>query len=257
MTGTLPVAGPTVPVLPGASGAWREGDPVGDRLFVALDAPLPLESGASLDGVQLAYETWGRFDGTNAVLVLHALTGDSHVVGERGPDQPTPGWWPGLVGPGAPLDTDEWFVVAPDVLGGCRGTTGPSSPAPDGRPYGSTFPRVTVRDQVRAEALLADTLGIRSFALVVGGSVGGMRSLEWAVSYPGRVRRCVVLAAGASGRGTGSSHGERGEESASFPVGAGLPVLHAMIRAAQRCIPVGCRGGGCGGSVTTAHRGRG
>ncbi|WP_131105826.1 homoserine O-acetyltransferase MetX [Ornithinimicrobium sufpigmenti] len=168
----------------------RRTHPVGD---------LQLDSGQTLEGVRVSYRTWGRLNeaGDNAVLVLHALTGDSLVVGERGPDQPTPGWWPGLIGPGAPLDTDEWFVVAPDVLGGCRGTTGPSSPAPDGRPYGSTFPRITVRDQVRAEALLADALGIRSFALVVGGSVGGMRSLEWAVSYPGRVRRCVALAAGA------------------------------------------------------------
>lgn len=161
---------------------------------------LTLESGAVLEGVRVSYQTWGRLNEArdNAVLVLHALTGDSHVVGERGPDQPTAGWWPGLIGPGAPIDTDEYFVVAPNVLGGCRGTTGPGSPAPDGRPYGSSFPAITVRDQVRAEALLADALGIRAFHLVVGGSVGGMRSLEWAVTFPGRVRRCVVLAAGAA-----------------------------------------------------------
>ena len=168
----------------------RRTQPVGD---------LALDCGETLEGVRVSYQTWGRLNeaGDNAVLVLHALTGDSHVVGERGPDHPTPGWWPGLIGPGATLDTDEWFVIAPAILGGCRGTTGPSSPAPDGRPYGSTFPRITVRDQVRAEALLADALGIGSFALVVGGSLGGMRSLEWAVSYPGRIRRCVVLAAAA------------------------------------------------------------
>ena len=161
--------------------------------------PLALESGEILEDVRVTYQTWGRLDadGGNAVLVLHALTGDSHVVGDRGPGQPTPGWWPGLIGPGCPLDTDEWFVVAPAVLGGCGGTTGPSSPAPDGRPYGSTFPRVTVRDQVHAEALLADRLGIDRFALVVGGSVGGMRSLEWATTFPERVQRCVVLAASA------------------------------------------------------------
>lgn len=160
---------------------------------------LPLDSGAELEGLRVSYRTWGRLNeaGDNAVLVLHALTGDSLVVGERGPDQPTSGWWPGLVGPGAPLDTDEWFVVAPAVLGGCGGSTGPASIAPDGRPYGSSFPQITVRDQARAEALLADALGVRQFALVVGGSVGGMRALEWAVSYPGRVRRCVVLAASA------------------------------------------------------------
>ncbi|WP_298752322.1 homoserine O-acetyltransferase [uncultured Serinicoccus sp.] len=161
--------------------------------------PLALESGEILEDVRVTYQTWGRLDpdGGNAVLVLHALTGDSHVVGEQGPGQPTPGWWPGLIGPGCPIDTDEWFVVAPSVLGGCGGTTGPSSAAPDGRPYGSSFPRVTVRDQVHAEALLADRLGVDRFALVVGGSVGGMRSLEWATTFPDRVRRCVVLAASA------------------------------------------------------------
>lgn len=160
---------------------------------------LELENGGRLDDVRVTYQTWGRLnaDKSNAVLVLHALTGDSHVVGERGPDHPTSGWWPGLVGPGAPIDTDEWFVVAPAVLGGCAGTTGPASPAPDGRPYGSTFPQITIRDQVRAEALLADALGVHAFALVVGGSVGGMRSIEWAVTFPGRVKRCVVLASGA------------------------------------------------------------
>ncbi len=161
---------------------------------------LRLESGDVLEDVRVSWQSWGRLNEArdNAVLVLHALTGDSHVVGERGPGQPTPGWWPGLIGPGAPLDTDRYFVLAPAVLGGCGGTTGPSTPAPDGRPYGSSFPRITVRDQVRAEALLADALGIHAFALVVGGSVGGMRSLEWAVTLPGRVRRCVVLAAGAA-----------------------------------------------------------
>jgi homoserine O-acetyltransferase len=121
----------------------RRSQPVGD---------LALDSGETLEDVRVSYQTWGRLNEArdNAVLVLHALTGDSHVVGERGPDHPTPGWWPGLIGPGAPVDTDEWFVVAPAVLGGCRGTTGPSTPAPDGRPYGSSFPRITVRDQVRA-----------------------------------------------------------------------------------------------------------
>lgn len=161
---------------------------------------LALEGGGRLPEVRVTYQAWGRLNEArdNAVLVLHALTGDSHVVGERGPDHPTPGWWPGLIGPGCPLDTDRWCVIAPNVLGGCRGTTGPSSPAPDGRPYGSTFPRLTIRDQVAAEALLADALGIERFALVVGGSMGGMRSLEWAVSHPDRVARCVVLAAPAA-----------------------------------------------------------
>jgi homoserine O-acetyltransferase/O-succinyltransferase len=169
----------------------RRSVPVGD---------LTLDSGRTLPGVRMAFQTWGRLDEAagNAVLVLHALTGDSHVVGDAGPDQPTPGWWPGLIGPCRPLDTDRWFVVAPNVLGGCRGTTGPGSPAPDGRPWGSQFPAITIRDQVRAEALLADRLGIRAWAAVLGGSMGGMRALEWAVSLPGRVRRSIVLAATAA-----------------------------------------------------------
>ena len=164
------------------------------RRFVRI-GDVPLESGAVLAEVTVCYESWGRLNpaGDNAVLVLHALTGDSHVVGEAGPDHPTPGWWNGLIGPGAPLD-ERYFVVAANVLGGCRGTTGPSSPAPDGRPYGSRFPSLTTRDQVNAEAALADRLGITSFAAVVGGSMGGMRALEWGATYPERVRRVIAVA---------------------------------------------------------------
>lgn len=166
-----------------------------DRRYVDV-GPLTTESGARLDSVTLAFESWGTLNaaGDNAVLVLHALTGDAHVVGHAGPGQPTPGWWDGLIGPGAPVDTDRYFAVAANVLGGCRGSTGPSSPAPDGRPYGSRFPRLTIRDQVAAEAALADALGITRFQAVVGGSMGGMRALEWAVSYPDRVDRCLALA---------------------------------------------------------------
>ena len=139
------------------SRAWREGDDPGRRQFADL-GDLALDSGARLPGVRLAYETWGTLSPArdNAVLVLHALTGDSHVTGPAGPGHPTPGWWDGLIGPGAALDTDRWFVVAPNVLGGCQGSTGPSTPAPDGRPWGSRFPFVTTRDQVRAETALAD-----------------------------------------------------------------------------------------------------
>jgi homoserine O-acetyltransferase len=193
---TLPVRD-TVPVLPPASGAWREGDPVGDRLFLTVDG-LPLESGDTLPEVRVAYETWGRFDGHNAVLVLHALTGDSHVVGDAGLGHPTPGWWSGLIGPGRAVDTDRWFVVAPNVLGGCQGTTGPSSTAPDGQPWGSRFPRTTVRDQVALEARFADALGIDAWAVVLGGSMGGMRAVEWAVMHPERVERLLLLACGAA-----------------------------------------------------------
>jgi homoserine O-acetyltransferase len=154
------------------------------------------ESGERLDSVTMAYQTWGELNPRrdNAVLVLHALTGDAHVVGPTGPDQPTPGWWDGLIGPGAPLDTDRYFAIAANVLGGCRGSTGPSSLAPDGKRYGSRFPRITVRDQVAAEAALADLLGIGRFAAVLGGSMGGMRALEWAVGYPERVGRSIAIA---------------------------------------------------------------
>ena len=134
----------------------------------------------------MAFETWGRLDadGGNGVLVLHALTGDSHASANPGHGQPGAGWWEGMIGPGAPIDTDRYFVVCPNVLGGCQGTTGPASPAPDGSPYGSRFPLVTIRDQVAVEAALADHLGIERWAGVVGGSMGGMRVLEWCVGRP-------------------------------------------------------------------------
>ncbi len=138
---------------------------------------------------------------TNAVLILHALTGDAHVVGERGADQPTPGWWNGLIGPGRAIDPADWYVVASNVLGGCRGTTGPSSTAPDGRAWGSRFPRITIRDQVAVEARLADALGIARYAAVIGGSMGGMRALEWAIGQPDRVSSALVLATGAAATG--------------------------------------------------------
>jgi homoserine O-acetyltransferase len=178
-----------------ASAVWRPGDPVGDRRFFAT-GPLTLESGEVLPETTIAYETWGTLSptGDNAVLVEHALTGDSHVVGDAGPAHPSPGWWPGLIGPGAPLDTDRLFVVAANVLGGCQGTTGPSSAAPDGRPWGSRFPFVTIRDQVALEVALADALGIDRWHGVLGGSMGGMRVLEWAVGYPDRVEQALALA---------------------------------------------------------------
>jgi homoserine O-acetyltransferase len=168
---------------------------VGARQFLDV-GDLKLESGEVLPGVRLAYETWGRLDAArgNAVLVLHALTGDSHVVGPAGPGHPTPGWWEGLIGPGKPIDTERFFVVAPNVLGGCQGSTGPASTAPDGSPWGSRFPFITVRDQVAAEIVLADTLGIDRWAGVIGGSMGGMRAAEWAAGEPDRVAGLVLLA---------------------------------------------------------------
>ncbi|WP_328759977.1 homoserine O-acetyltransferase MetX [Streptomyces sp. NBC_00271] len=185
----------TVP-LPPASGAWREGDPPGRRQWHSREKPLALEAGGELPGVRLAFETWGRLapDRSNAVLVLHALTGDSHAAGPAGPGHPTPGWWDALIGAGQALDTDRWFVVAPNVLGGCQGSTGPSSLRPDGRRWGGDFPFLTQRDQVAVEADLTDELGIERWALVVGGSMGGMRALEWAVTYPERTDALLLLA---------------------------------------------------------------
>ncbi len=182
-------------VPPPASGAWREGDPPGSRRFLDV-GPVDLELGGRLDQVRVAFQSWGSLnrDRSNAVLVLHALTGDSHVVGSAGPGQLTPGWWDGLIGPGAPLDTRRWFVVAPNVLGGCQGTTGPASPSRDGRPYGSRFPRITIADQVEVEARLAQQLGVRRWASVLGGSMGGMRALEWAAGRPDQVASALILA---------------------------------------------------------------
>jgi homoserine O-acetyltransferase len=181
---------------PRATGAWREGDPVGERRFARI-GPLAFESGRSLSQAVIAYETWGTLDtdNANAVLVLHALTGDSHVAGEAGPGHATSGWWKGIVGPGLAIDTDRWFVVAPNMIGGCQGSTGPASLAPDGLEWGPRFPYTTIRDQVNAQAALADRLGIDRWAAVIGGSMGGMQSLEWAVSFPERMERVAVIAA--------------------------------------------------------------
>jgi homoserine O-acetyltransferase len=178
---------------------WVEGDPAGDRRFLDLPGAFRPERGGLIPGVRVAYETWGTLDGDgrNAVLVEHALTGDSHVVGPPGPGHPTGGWWDGLIGPGRALDTDRFFVVCANVLGGCQGTTGPSSLGPDGGRWGARFPEVTVGDQVRVEAALADALGIDRWACVVGGSMGGMRALEWAVAMPERVATLFFLASGA------------------------------------------------------------
>ncbi|MFB9908455.1 homoserine O-acetyltransferase MetX [Allokutzneria oryzae] len=178
------------------TGAWREGNPLGRREFFALPGPLRLQGGASLPGARLAYETWGTLapDAGNAVLVLHALTGDSHVAGAVEPGHPTPGWWNELIGPGKPLDTDRWFVVAPNALGGCQGSTGPSSLEPQGKPWGSRFPVLTLRDLVRAEVQLADALGVHRWAAVIGGSLGSLRALEWAVDQPDRVKSALLLA---------------------------------------------------------------
>ncbi|MDN4490638.1 homoserine O-acetyltransferase [Demequina sp. SYSU T00068] len=174
-----------------ASSAWRPGDHPGQRKFAHVGViPLEGDPRGELD-VTLAYETWGELNEArdNAVYVAHAFTGDSHVVGEAGPGHLTGGWWEDLVGPGKVIDTDRYFVVSANVVGGCQGSTGPAHPHPeDGRPWGSSFPYVTLHDQVVAEARLADLLGVDAWALVIGPSMGGMRAVEWAATFPERVR---------------------------------------------------------------------
>jgi homoserine O-acetyltransferase/O-succinyltransferase len=186
------------------SGAWREGDPVGARKFAAVGALKPELGGEAIPEVRVAYETWGEpvrdESGAvlNAVLVEHALTGDSHVAGPAGAGHLTAGWWDALVGPGKALDTDNWFVICANVLGGCQGSTGPSSPAPDSRAWGSRFPRITVRDQVEVEQRLLESMGVSSLAAVIGGSMGGMRALEWLARGGHAVHAALLLATSAS-----------------------------------------------------------
>ncbi|TPW10900.1 MAG: metX [Acidimicrobiaceae bacterium] len=181
------------------TGAWRPGDEVGHRRFFTMppDRPFALDTGMVLAEMAVAYETWGELDerGGNAILLCHAWTGDSHASGPAGHGHHTPGWWDDLVGPGKAIDTDRWYVVCANVLGGCQGSTGPASPHPDdGLPYGSRFPVVTVRDMVRAQARLGTHLGIEAWHSVIGGSMGGMQVLEWAITFPQRVRSIIPIA---------------------------------------------------------------
>ena len=180
-----------------ATGAWSPGQDAGRRQFVSFgERAIALDVGATLRDVTVAYETWGVLNSarSNAILVCHVWTGDSHVAGAAGDGHPTPGWWEGIIGPGLAIDTNEWFVVCSNVLGGCQGTTGPSSPHPDdGAPYGSRFPVITIRDMVRAQVRLADHLGVARWHAVIGGSMGGMQALEWAITFPDRVGSLVAI----------------------------------------------------------------
>src|ERR671910_3690623 len=156
------------------------------------------ELGGVLREVTLAYETWGELDATgeNAVLVVHALTGDSHCSGGISEAYKRGGWWDEMVGPGRPVDTDEHFVVCSNVLGGCSGSTGPASIDPEtDRPYGMRFPIITIRDIVRTQKRLLDNLGVRRLEVVIGGSIGGQQALEWAVEFPDFVEKAVPVAA--------------------------------------------------------------
>ncbi len=162
-----------------------------------FDAPLTLDCGRSLPGFDLIYETYGKLNAarSNAVLVCHALSGDHHAAGYHHAQDRKPGWWDNCIGPGKAIDTDHFYVVSPNNLGSCRGSTGPLSIDPaTGKPYGPDFPMVTVRDWVRAQARLQEALEIPHWAAVIGGSLGGMNALQWAIDYPDRVRQSVMVA---------------------------------------------------------------
>jgi homoserine O-acetyltransferase len=198
------------------SGKWREGigkmseyiqhdrcgrsaGRVEKKYFTFAEPPneMPLDSGRSLGPVTIAYETLGRLnkEKNNAVLVCHALTGDSHVAGFYTESDEKPGWWDNMVGPGKAIDTDRYFVICSNVLAGCMGSTGPASLDPGtGRPYGFTFPMVTIADMVRAQKALMDFLGIERILATIGGSMGGMQVLQWCVQYPAMVVSAIPLA---------------------------------------------------------------
>ncbi len=164
-----------------------------------LPGPFALLSGQSLGVLEIGYETYGRLnaDGSNAILICHALTGDQHVASVH-PRTGKPGWWPRLVGPGLPIDPERHFIIASNVLGGCSGSSGPGSIDPaTGQRYAMNFPVITIRDMVRAQALLLDHLGVGVLQAVVGGSMGGMQALDWAVAFPDRVRSVIAIASAA------------------------------------------------------------
>jgi len=158
---------------------------------------MPLDSGAKLGPITLAYETYGQLDHArrNAILICHALSGDAHVAGYQSPNDRKPGWWDALVGPGKAFDTRRYFVICPNCIGGCKGSTGPSSINPaTGRRYGRSFPVITIADMVRAQKALVDHLGIERLLTVVGGSMGGMQVLEWAATYPDAIWSAIPIA---------------------------------------------------------------
>lgn len=168
--------------------------------FGSPEAPLVLDSGRALGPVDLAYETYGEpnADRSNAILICHALSGDAHAAGIHDPHDKRVGWWDGMIGPGKAFDTTRYWVISVNVIGGCKGSTGPSSidPGTD-RPYGSDFPLITIGDMVAAQKRLVDSLGIERLFCVVGGSMGGFQALEWSLRYPQSVRTVICIAAGA------------------------------------------------------------
>jgi homoserine O-acetyltransferase len=192
MTDDIERAAGTAPPTPAAGGVGF----VKPRDFVH-GQPFQFKSGQTLPGFVLRYETYGALSTTrdNAVLICHALSGDHHCAGWHSADDRKPGWWDNLIGPGKAVDTGRFFVICANVLGGCQGSTGPSSPDPaTGRPYGVTFPFVTILDMVRAQKLLLDHLGVVELHAVIGGSMGGMTAMLFAIEFPGLVRRVVAMA---------------------------------------------------------------
>ena len=178
-------------LLPGSVGVVAPGD-------MAFHEPLPLKSGAVMPAYSLRYETYGCLNAarSNAILVCHALNASHHVAGWYEGDERNVGWWDNLIGPGKPVDTDRFFVVGVNNLGGCHGSTGPATVNPaTGLPWGASFPVVTVEDWVEAQSRLATRLGIERFAAVIGGSLGGMQALQWTIAHPGRVGLAIVVAA--------------------------------------------------------------
>ena len=169
--------------------------PIPDARSYALHAALPLDSGQELDGVVVAYETYGTLSPSkdNAILVCHALTGDQYVASPH-PVTGKPGWWERMIGPGKPIDTNRYHVICANVIGGCMGSTGPASTGPDGNPFAMRFPVITIRDMVRAHVALLDGLGIDQLHAVVGGSMGGMQALSLAANFPERAARVLAIA---------------------------------------------------------------
>lgn len=179
-----------------SEGAQHEIGLAEPRSVTLFEGGLTLDSGVVLGPVEVAYETYGALspERDNVVLICHALTGSAHAAGSR-PDDKRPGWWDGMIGPGKAFDTDRYFVVCPNVLGSCYGTTGPSSTDPEtGRPFGLRFPVITLADMVRVQAALLDHLGIERVLAVAGGSMGGMLTLQWAAAYPERLRSAIPIA---------------------------------------------------------------
>lgn len=171
-----------------------------ETLYTTWDEPLPLQGGGSLAPVTLAYETYGQLNERrdNAILILHALSGDAHAAGRLNTNDRHPGWWDGMIGPGKPFDTDKYYVICSNVLGGCKGSTGPASMNPrTNKPYGGDFPVITIGDMVAAQARLLDRLEIDVLLAAVGGSMGGFQALQWAAAYPERVRGVLPIATSA------------------------------------------------------------